>query len=77
MAKKLKGMDIKEEIKEAFKVFDTQESGKISSNVLKEVMVHYGHLSEEEVAEMLKFADTDGDGEIHYSGKNCFINVCP
>ncbi|KAJ8309339.1 hypothetical protein KUTeg_014213 [Tegillarca granosa] len=29
MAKKLKGMDIEEEIREAFKVFDTQESGKI------------------------------------------------
>eukprot|EP00116_Pleurobrachia_bachei_P010871 sb/3471133/ len=46
------------------KVFDTDGSGKISAQELKKVMLNLGEkLTDEEIDEMIREADTDGDGE--------------
>ena len=48
-------------------VFDTDGSGKISSGELKKVMLNLGEqLTDEEIDEMIREADADGDGEVDY-----------
>ncbi|OWF56438.1 calmodulin-A-like [Mizuhopecten yessoensis] len=67
MAKKIKDTDSTEDIKEAFKVFDKDGNGQISSEELRRVMTNLGEkLSDEEVDEMIQEADIDGDGQINY-----------
>ena len=56
-----------EEMLEAFKVFDSDGNGMISSDELRQIMANLGEkLTEEEVEEMVKEADIDGDGQINY-----------
>ena len=67
MARKMNDTDSEEEIKEAFKVFDKDGSGFVSSAELRHVMTDLGEkLCEEEVDEMVREADVDGDGQINY-----------
>ncbi|KAK3599650.1 hypothetical protein CHS0354_029111 [Potamilus streckersoni] len=67
MGRKMKVTDTEDEIKEAFKVFDKDNNGLISPSELKSVMVNLGErLTDEEVDEMIKEADVDGDGYINY-----------
>lgn len=54
-----------------FRVFDKNNDGLISSTELRHVMTNLGErLSEEEVDDMIKEADMDGDGMVNYDG-NC------
>lgn len=63
MARKMRAQDAKSEILEAFKVFDKDGSGKISADELRSIMTDLGEkLSDDEVAEMIREADKDGDG---------------
>ena len=56
-----------EEIKEAFKVFDKDGNGYISAAELRHIMTNLGEkLTDEEVDEMIREADVDGDGQINY-----------
>ncbi|XP_015171352.1 PREDICTED: neo-calmodulin-like isoform X6 [Polistes dominula] len=67
MSKKMKGADGKDELREAFRVFDKNKDGLISSKELRHVMTNLGEkLSEEEVDDMIKEADLDGDGMVNY-----------
>ncbi|KAK8661438.1 hypothetical protein V6N13_091042 [Hibiscus sabdariffa] len=67
MAKKMKETDAEEELKEAFKVFDNDQNGYISANELRYVMINLGEkLTDEEVEQMIKEADLDGDGQVNY-----------
>ncbi|XP_010274270.1 PREDICTED: calmodulin-like protein 11 isoform X2 [Nelumbo nucifera] len=67
MARKMKETDAEEELKEAFKVFDKDQNGYISANELRHVMVNLGEkLTDEEVEQMIKEADLDGDGQVNY-----------
>lgn len=67
MARKLRDVDSEEEIKEAFKVFDKDGNGFISAAELRHVMTNLGEkLSDQEVEEMIREADVDGDGQINY-----------
>ncbi|KAJ7954818.1 putative Calmodulin [Quillaja saponaria] len=67
MAKKMKENDSEEELKEAFKVFDKDQNGYISANELRHVMINLGEkLTDEEVEQMIKEADLDGDGQVNY-----------
>ncbi|KAJ3763907.1 hypothetical protein EV360DRAFT_91528 [Lentinula raphanica] len=69
MARKMKDIDSEEEIKEAFKVFDKDGNGFISAAELRHVMTNLGEkLTDDEVDEMMREADEDGNGRIDYNG---------
>lgn len=61
----MKDTDSEEEIREAFKVFDRDNNGYISAAELRHVMTSIGEkLTDDEVDEMIREADQDGDGRI-------------
>ncbi|KAG6506705.1 calmodulin-like [Zingiber officinale] len=67
MARKMKDADSEEELMEAFKVFDKDSNGFISAQELRHVMTSLGEkLTDEEVDEMIREADIDGDGQVNY-----------
>ncbi|CAG9802101.1 unnamed protein product [Chironomus riparius] len=67
MSKKMREGDSEDELKEAFKCFDKNNDGLISSSELRRVMTNLGEkLTEEEVDDMIKEADMDGDGMVNY-----------
>ena len=69
MARKMKETDSEEEIREAFRVFDKDGNGFISAAELRHVMTNLGEkLTDEEVDEMIREADIDGDGQVNYEG---------
>ena len=83
MARKMKDTDSEEEIREAFRVFDKDGNGFISAAELRHVMTNLGEkLTDEEVDEMIREADIDGDGQVNYEGKSCishhacFVTSC-
>ena len=63
----MKDTDSDEELKEAFWVFDKDQNGLISAAELRHVMTNIGEkLTDEEVEEMIREADVDGEGQIDY-----------
>ncbi|XP_071452572.1 uncharacterized protein [Hetaerina americana] len=65
MSKKMAEKDTKEEIMKAFRLFDDDETGKISLKNLKRVAKELGeNINDEELQEMIDEADKDGDGEV-------------
>lgn len=59
--------DVEEEIRETFKVFDRDSNGFISPAELRYVMNNLGEkLTDDEVDEMIREMDEDGDGMISY-----------
>ena len=65
--RKMKDTDTEEELIEAFKVFDRDGNGLISAAELRHVMTNLGEkLTDEQVDEMIREADIDGDGHINY-----------
>lgn len=67
MSRKMKDADSEEELMEAFKVFDKEQNGFISAAELRHLMTNLGEkLTAEEVDEMIREADVDGDGQVNY-----------
>lgn len=67
MSRKLKDSDGDAELREAFRVFDKNGDGFISPTELQHVMTNLGEkLTEEEVDDMIREADVDGDGLVNY-----------
>ncbi|CAL0302534.1 unnamed protein product [Lupinus luteus] len=67
MAGKMRNTDSEEDLKEAFHVFDKDQNGFISAAELHHVITNLGEkLTDEEVDEMIREADVDGDGQINY-----------
>ena len=74
MARKMRDTDSEEEIREAFKVFDRDNNGFISSAELRHVMTSIGEkLTDDEVDEMIREADQDGDGKIDCNACRFFL----
>ena len=58
--------DIEEKLVEAFKVFDVDGSGFIQSADLRVIKARLGEiLSDEEIDQMIRSADVDGDGQLN------------
>lgn len=77
MARKMKDTDSEEEIREAFRVFDKDGNGFISAAELRHVMTNLGEkLTDEEVDEMIREADIDGDGQVNYEGLYSLFAFC-
>ncbi|XP_022171431.1 calmodulin-A-like [Myzus persicae] len=67
MARKLKAADGEEEMHQAFRVFDKNGDGFITFDELKRVMCSIGErLTDEEIEDMIKEADLNGDKKIDY-----------
>jgi len=61
--------DEMEEMRQAFRVFDIDGNGVIDEHELKTTMFNLGEdLSDQEVKQMIKLADRNGDGKIDYEG---------
>ena len=55
-----------DEIRRVFKLFDDDETGRISFRNLKRVARELGeNMTDEELQEMINKADLDGDGEVN------------
>ncbi len=67
MNRRSRETNIEEDVLNAFKVFDKEGNGLISVTELRHIMTTLGdQLTEEEIDDMLKEADNDGDGYINY-----------
>ncbi|XP_022420650.1 myosin light chain 1, skeletal muscle isoform-like isoform X1 [Delphinapterus leucas] len=67
MARKVKGRDAKDQIREAFCVFDKDGNGLMGTAELRHVMTRLGKKpSDQEMDEMIRAADVDGDELVRY-----------
>ena len=68
MAKQIKEpVMTEEEIRSAFRVFDKESNGFISATELRHVLMGVGEpLLDEEMDELIRNAEVDGDGQVNY-----------
>ena len=72
MLRKMNEGDPEKELRDVFMVFDKDKSGTISAEELKSVMKVIGEkLTDQEIDDAIRLADTTGDGEVDYDE---FIN---
>jgi len=66
MASRLIEKDARDEIVKAFRLFDDDETGKITFDNLKRVAKELGEtITDEELRDMIHEADLDGDGQVN------------
>ena len=66
--------DPEKELRDVFAVFDKDQSGTISAGELKSVMRIVGEkLTEQEIEDAIRLADTTGDGEVDYDEFVSFV----
>ena len=62
--------DLESEIEEAFRRFDKGGNGRVSMKELRRMMGQIGErLTEDELDDMMREADLNGDGQIDFKGK--------
>ena len=67
MARKNKNTDTEEELKSGFRQFDKDQDGAITFEDLKALMEELEEeLSDEELHEMIRVADIEGNGKINF-----------
>ena len=67
MGLKMEEVNREAELREAFSLFDKDSNGLISAEELRLVMKNLGeNQTDGEIGEMMREADTDGDGHINY-----------
>lgn len=66
MERKIRENDTEAELLEAFKIFDRDNNGLISLQELRFVMTKGEKLKEEEINDLIREADVNGDGYIDY-----------
>lgn len=61
----------RKDLSEAFKVFDLDNNGYIAKDELKTAMETIGEpLTDQQITDLIAYADTDKDGKINYQGIN-------
>ena len=74
MVRKMNEGDPERELRDVFTVFDKDQSGTISADELKSVMKVIGEkLTEQEIEDAIRLADTTGDGEVDYDEFIAFV----
>ena len=69
MKRTMEDTDFENELRKAFEVFDQDGNGFISVAELRHAMTNLGEkLTDEEVDDMMREADIDGDGRVNYEG---------
>lgn len=67
MVKRMKDSGCEDEIRSAFRVFDKDGNGLISAAELRHALTNFGEkMTDEEVDQMIREADVNGDGHIDY-----------
>jgi calmodulin len=67
MLRKMNEGDPEKELRDVFMVFDKDQSGTISAEELRNVMRVIGEkLTDQEIEDAIRLADTTGDGEVSY-----------
>lgn len=74
MSRTINQVDSDEELKIAFRVFDKNDQGDIPADELKNIFEYLSKekllgITQDEIREMVKGWDTDGDGDVDYDGK--------
>ena len=69
MSRKLREPDTDEDVRGAFRVYDQNSKGSITAEDLEKAMGDLRtDLNPEEIAEMIRETDTDGDGQVSLDG---------
>lgn len=62
--------DFEDDIRSAFTLIDADEDGFITTTDLYQLMMGLGEMmTDEELAQLIKVADDDKDGQLNYAGK--------
>lgn len=65
------------DIKDLFQCFDINSGGSISAQELRYILTEIGeNPTDEEIDEMIKLADLEGDGQVNYKSFYEFLNSC-
>lgn len=70
----VKPLNAEEELRKTFNIFDIDGNGYISHDEIKKTMEHLGEkVTDDEVNDMIKAADKNGDGKIDINGRLTLI----
>ena len=76
MAHKVAQSDSDAELRAAFRVFDKDDNGTIDTAELRQLMKSIGEdLTDEQIEEMIREADQDGDGSIDCESVPLFFGI--